>query len=248
MKINIDNCGQTVEAVFSDDNVKDIFLPLLGRLTDLHRAKGGRVLALLAAPPGAGKSTLAALLRQLSLEAPGLCPLAVIGIDGFRRRQRYLDTHTTLRDGVEIPLARIKGAPETFDLEALSAALRRVAAGEDCPWPTYDRMLHDPVPDALRVTEDVVLMEGNYLLLDAPGWRELRDLADITVSVIADPDMLRGRLIARHVATGKTLEAATRHVDDSDMRNARLCLEHSLPADLQLTLRCDGTFEAGTQP
>ena len=49
MKINIDNCGQAVEAVFSDDNVRDIFLPLLGRLTDLHRAKGGRVLALLAA-------------------------------------------------------------------------------------------------------------------------------------------------------------------------------------------------------
>ena len=248
MNINIDNCGQAVEAVFSDDNVRDIFLPLLRRLTDLHRAKGGRVLALLAAPPGSGKSTLAALLRQLSLETPGLCPLAVIGMDGFHRRQRYLDTHTTVRDGVEIPLARIKGAPETFDLEALCAALARVAAGEDCPWPTYDRMLHDPVPDALRVTEPVVLMEGNYLLLDAPGWRDLRNLADATVRIVAGPDMLRRRLIARHVATGKTLEAATRHVDDSDMRNARLCLEHSLPADLTLTLRADGTFATSDMP
>lgn len=238
----IENCGQAVEAVFSDTNVQQIFLPLLRRLTEFRKLKGGRVLALLAAPPGSGKSTLAAFLRRLSLDAPGICPLTVIGMDGFHWPQRYLDSHTTLRDGVEIPLARVKGAPESFDLKALASSLKRVAAGENCPWPVYDRTLHDPKPGALTVTGDVVLLEGNYLLLDEPGWRELRGLADYAVSISADPDMLRSRLVARHMAGGKPEEAAIRHVDNSDMRNARLCLEHGLPADLRLTLAADGTF------
>jgi pantothenate kinase len=242
VKYTVDNCGQAVEAVFSDDDVRVIFLPLLRRLTDLHRAKGGRVLALLAAPPGAGKSTLAAFLRQLSLDTPGICPLTVIGMDGFHHPQRYLDLHTTLRDGVEVPLARVKGAPESFDLEALTRAMKRVAAGEDCLWPVYDRVLHDPMPDALVVTGDLVLLEGNYLLLDEPGWRALASLADYTISIVASLDLLRGRLVARHTDGGKPPEAAKRHVEQSDLRNARLCLERSLPADLRLALADDGTF------
>ena len=243
MKYIIDNCGQRVEAVFSEENVEQIFLPLLRRLTGLQGAGGGRVLALLAAPPGSGKSTLAAFLRQLSLDTPGLAPLTVIGMDGFHWPQRYLDSHTVRRDGETVSLARIKGAPESFDVESLSRALARVAAGEDCRWPVYDRAIHDPVPDGLTVTGDVVLLEGNYLLLDEPRWRELRRFADYTIGIEAEPGQLRRRLIARHMAGGKSEEAAVRHVDGSDMRNIRLCLDRALPADLLLRLREDDGFE-----
>ena len=243
MKYIIDNCGQTVEAVFSEENVEQIFLPLLRRLAGLQGARGGRVLALLAAPPGSGKSTLAAFLRQLSLDTPGLAPLTVIGMDGFHWPQRYLDSHTLLRDGKTVSLASVKGAPESFDLEALTGAVRRVAAGEDCPWPVYDRTRHDPVPGGMTVTGDIVLLEGNYLLLDAPGWRELRPLADYAIAIRADEAQLRQRLIDRHVAGGKAPGAAARHVDQSDLRNARLCQERAIPADLCLTLGPDGDFK-----
>ncbi len=237
----LENSGQAVQAEFSDGNVNDIFLPLLRRLTALRREKGRRVAALLAAPPGAGKSTLAALLQALSRETPGLEPLTALGMDGFHRRQAYLVSHTTLRGGESIPMSRVKGAPETFDLEALQGALARVAAGEDCPWPAYDRTLHDPVEGALRVTGEIALIEGNYLLLDAPGWRELRQYADYTVFITADPERLRGRLTARHLSTGKRPEIAAAMVA-SDMENARLCLEKSAPADVTLRLMDDDTF------
>ena len=243
MRITLDNCGQRVEAVFSDANVNEIFLPLLRRLTGLHSKKGGRVLALLGAPPAAGKSTLAAFLRRLSADTPGLCPLDVVGMDGFHFPQRWLDSHTVRRDGETLPLARVKGAPESFDLASLRRAVERIAAGEDCRLPVYDRKLHDPVPDALAVAGDVVLLEGNYLLLDAPGWRELCRFADYTIGVTADPEQLRSRLIARHIAGGKREDAVVRHVDGSDMRNIRLCLDRALPADLRLRLREDGGFE-----
>ena len=213
MRYTLENSGFAVEASFSEANVREIFLPWLERLTELRRRKGGRVLALLAAPPATGKSTLAAFLRHLSEITPGLCPLTAIGMDGFHHRQEYLLSHTVTRDGEAVPMARIKGAPITFDLESLRAAVARVATGEELGWPRYDRNIHEPVPDALRVSGDLVLLEGNYLLLDEDGWRDLRDFADHTTFIEADPALLRGRVIDRHIAGGMTPEEAARKAD-----------------------------------
>lgn len=243
MKYILENSGFTVEAEYSEGNVRDIFIPLLRRLTELQRRKGGRVLALLAAPPAAGKSTLAALLQRLSRTEPDLCPLTAVGMDGFHRRQEYLLSHTVERNGEAVPMARIKGAPATYDLPLLRETVARVAAGERWGWPRYDRTLHDPVPNALEVEGDLVLIEGNYLLLDEDGWRDLRRCADYTIGITAEPESLRQRLIDRHVAGGKSPEEAAAKVDYSDMPNIRMCLERSMPADLQLRLLADGSFE-----
>lgn len=240
MRYVLMNSGTPVEAEFSRENIDGIFLPLLARLRAIRRKKGRRAVALLAAPPGAGKSTLEALLERLSGDGPE--GLAALGMDGFHYPQEYLLAHETEIDGRAVPLASVKGAPPTFDLGGLTAALGRVAAGENCPWPAYSRTLHDPVPNAVTVTGEIVLIEGNYLLLDAPGWRELRQYADLTVSIAADPALLRARLLARHLAVGRSREAAEAFVDRSDMANARLCLERTLPADLRLYLESDGTF------
>ncbi len=228
--------GIKVAARYSDRAVDGIFLPLLEKLTGMQRAAGRRILVLLAAPPGAGKSTLASFLERLSREHAGLCPLQAIGMDGFHRRQEYLLSHTTERDGKTIRMVEIKGAPVTFDLEKLLSAVRRVAAGETCGWPVYDRMLHNPVEDALTVDGEIVLLEGNYLLLDEDGWRDLAAYADYTVSVSAGEELLRNRLIDRKLHTGVAEDAAVRFVDFSDMPNVRLCLAKSVPADLRLRL------------
>ena len=243
MRYSLMNSGRRVEAEFSEENIREIFLPVLRRLTALHRRKGRRVLALLAAPPAAGKSTLAALLERLSREDDALADVTALGMDGFHHPQAWLRSHFTPEGA---PLLAVKGAPETFDLPRLRAALARVAAGEDCPWPAYDRTLHDPVADALRVTGPIALVEGNYLLLDAPGWRELCRLADFTLFIGAEPELLRRRLIARHVAGGRSPEAAEAFVESSDMANARLCLQRALPADLRLALLPDGSYADAT--
>ena len=228
--------GIKVAARYSDRAVDGIFVPLLEKLTGMQRAAGRRILVLLAAPPGAGKSTLASFLERLSRERAGLCPLQAIGMDGFHRRQEYLLSHTTERDGKTIRMVEIKGAPVTFDLEKLLSAVRRVAAGETCGWPVYDRMLHNPVEDALTVDGEIVLLEGNYLLLDEDGWRDLAAYADYSVSVSAGEKLLRNRLIDRKLHTGVAEDAAVRFVDFSDMPNVRLCLEKSISADLRLRL------------
>ena len=110
-------------------------------------------------------------------------------------------------------------------------------------WPTYDRHLHNPVEDAISIDADILLLEGNYLLLDELGWDNLSELADYTISISADADMLRERLIDRKEKSGNTREVAEKFVDFSDMRNVRLCLEKTKKADLELVLRADGNYE-----
>ena len=234
--------GIEVAARYSDRAVNGIFVPLLERLTGMQRAAGRRILVLLAAPPGAGKSTLASFLERLSRERAGLCPVQAVGMDGFHRRQEYLLSHTTERDGKTIRMVEIKGAPVTFDLEKLLSAVRKVAAGETCGWPVYDRLLHNPVEDALTVDGEIVMLEGNYLLLDEEGWRDLAAYADYTVSVSAGEELLRDRLIDRKIHTGVAEDAAVRFVDYSDMPNVRLCLAQSVPADLRLRLDDSGDY------
>ena len=236
--------GLAVHARFSRENIDRIFLPLLRNWTAMQKEKRRRILVMLAAPPGTGKTTLALFLAHLSRETPGLCPVTAIGMDGFHRRQEYLLAHTTLRGGKAVPMVQVKGAPETFDLDALRERVALAASGADCPWPEYDRLLHNPVENVLRVQGDIVLLEGNYLLLDADGWRELRRYADSTVRIAADPALLRKRLIERKTASGTPRAEAERFVDFSDLPNAELCLGHSLDAALTLSLSADGSYLA----
>ena len=239
-RVNIN--GIDVEARYSDRTVETVLVPLLKRLKELQEKKGRRILIMLAAPPGAGKSTLLSFLGKLSEERDGIHPVQTIGMDGFHRRQEYLTGHFTVREGKQISLAEIKGAPVTFDLEKLAEGIRKVAAGEVTGWPVYDRMLHNPVENAVRIDGDIVLLEGNYLLLDEDGWRELHRYADFTVSIRAGEELLRTRLTDRRIKTGVPEDAAARFVDFSDMPNARLCLQKSLPADLQLETFADGEY------
>ncbi len=243
MKYSIEINGLRVDAVYQERDIDEIFLPLLNRLTQMQREKGGRIFVMLAAPPGAGKSTLASFLKQLSQNTPGLTPVTVIGMDGFHQRQEYLLTHTILRDGEEIPMVKIKGAPVTFDLDQLRKRLSRVVAGEDCDWPEYNRLMHNPVENGLQVKGSIILLEGNYLLLDEDGWRDLKKLADYTIKIIADVDMLRERLIARKTASGTDYDQAVQFVERSDLDNARLCLNRSMDGDLTLRLLPDGSYE-----
>jgi len=234
--------GLEVNAVYSLDSIENIFVPLLRKLTKMRREKNGRVLAMFAAPPGAGKSTLLSFLAKLAEEDEQSDEVQVLGMDGFHRRQAYLVSRTVVRDGAEIPMASIKGAPQTFDLEKLSERVQNIAAGRTCSWPIYDRRLHDPVDDAVTVDGEIVLIEGNYLLLDEPGWRDLRNYADYTVLIRADAELLRRRLVDRKAMGMASRGEAEKFVEFSDMRNVRTCLEHSGGADLVLEMAGDGEF------
>ena len=87
--------------------------------------------------------------------------------------------------------------------------------------PGFERHLEQPIAGALAVPPeaDLVVTEGNYLLLDRPEWRAVREQLDEVVHLVTDDDVRRRRLVARHVEFGKTpaeAEAWVARVDDAN--------------------------------
>ena len=226
---------------YNADTVEGLFLPLLRRLTELQKHENRRILAFLAAPPATGKSTLLLFLAQLAQEHEEFTRVQALGMDGFHHPNRYLETHTILRDGVEIPLKSIKGAPETFDVAHLAAKLATAKEGAT-PFPVYDRRIHDVVPDALIAEAPILFVEGNWLLLDEELWRDLRALADYTLRIDAPPAFLRDRLIARKVQGGGSEAEATAFYDASDRKNVERFIAHAGRADEVWQMAADGDF------
>ena len=169
----------------------------------------------IAGPPGAGKSTLAGALAGAVGDQRGDGVAVVAPLDGFHLSNEILD-----RRG----LRSVKGAPQTFDAAAFVAALRRVREEPTVLWPDFDRVAEATVPDAIPIGPEarLVITEGNYLLLDQQGWREVRQLLDAVWYVDAPRNVLRRRLIERQIASGRPEQDAVRHVDESDLPNAEL--------------------------
>lgn len=233
--------GFPVNAFFEDRTADLIFRPLVDRLFEQKARTDRRLLAFLAGPPGCGKSTFSLMLQHLANERePGV--LQALPMDGFHHTQAYITSHTVVRDGVAVPMARVKGSPESYDLEMMEAALRALKLGP-VRWPAYDRRLHDVVEGATEVTGGIVLVEGNWLLLDEPGYSRLRTFCDYAVALHADEALLKERLIGRKQMGGTSREDAEAHYAFCDRPNILRYQKHGAPGDLNLRMTGDGTFE-----
>ena len=239
MEIN----GLWQEVKFSEAAIEEIFMPFLRELTDLKMTMDRKVIAYLVAPPGAGKSTLAKFLEQLSRERSNeVEPIRALGMDGYHYTAAYMKITTVERDGEKVLMNDIKGAPETFDIDLLVDKIRE-ARQDGTSWNIYDRKIHDVLPDYWSVEEDILLIEGNYLLLKEAGWTNVRVLGDYSVFIDADPELLRERLISRKIAGGKSREEAEAFYNFSDSKNIERVLKNSAQADETWKLLTDGDYE-----
>jgi pantothenate kinase len=178
----------------------------------------------IAGPPGAGKSTYAEHLVASSSVPAGLVPM-----DGFHLADRAL---------TELGLLDRKGAPETFDAWGYAALLRRVREARHTVWaPAFERDLEQPLAGAVAVYPDaeLVVTEGNYLLLDRAEWRAVRAELDEVWFLECPDDTRRPRLVARHVEFGKSPAEAEAWVARVDDANAALVTATRSRADRVVT-------------
>lgn len=232
--------GLTIRAEFAPEDTRQIFIPLLERLTKLQAEKNRRIAVFLAAPPAAGKSTLCCYLEHLSRTVPGLTPVQAVGIDGFHYHQDYLDSHEIQRDGEIIPLKRIKGAPETYDVERLRGLLERLNE-ENQFWPVYDRRIHNPRENAVELREKIIILEGNWLLLEEEPWNTL--ICDYSIFLRAGDESQLERIVERKMMGGFSEEHAREIVRSNDWPNILRCMNHSRRGDLTLATNKNGTLE-----
>ena len=190
-----------------------------------ERSAAGRSLTAIVGPPGAGKSTLAAnLVAKLNRDAAGIA--AVLEQDGYHFDDRVLEQRR---------MRARKGAPETFDTGGLYHMLRRLKDNREdaVAVPVFDRDIEIARAGARIVPRSVrsIIVEGNYLLLDRPGWRDLRALFDVTVMIVVPEAILRQRLTARWEGFKLSPAEITAKVEGNDLPNGRLVIGSSAPAD-----------------
>lgn len=193
---------------------------------------GSRKMIGIAGPPASGKSTLAAaVVERLNLEQSSRAVL--IPMDGFHMDNAALD-----RSG----LRSVKGAPQTFEVAAFIATLRALRPeGATGAIPVFDREQDRTIVDARDVvgTVEILVVEGNYLLLTEAPWSGVGALLDASVALMPPMATLERRLIARWLSYGLPHELAYRKTHENDLKNARRVLEDSASATVILNQVCD---------
>jgi len=198
------------------DTLVDLVAPLLD---------GRRVIIGVAGAPGAGKSTVAAgLVGRLD----GVRAVSV-PLDGF---------HLSNEELARLGLARVKGAPETFDSWGFVHLLGRLRAGEELVYaPMFNRALEEAISAAIPVPSDteLIVVEGNYLLLADDPWSLGRPLFDLAVYLDVPAAVRVPRLLIRARDGGRDEARALDWVYRNDEANAARIAASRDRADVVLT-------------
>ncbi|CAJ2504396.1 Uu.00g117900.m01.CDS01 [Anthostomella pinea] len=188
-----------------------------------------RVLTALASVPGSGKSTVSAALLK-ALRSQGNEDIVVVPMDGF-----HYSTSVLFSFDDPALAFRKRGAPFTFDaagLLELVLTLKTIPVTTDehqemiITAPSFDHGVQDPVLDDIHISSKskVVIMKGNYTLLNQSPWDEISELVDDRWFVVVPAIVARERLIERHLRAGieTSREAAALRAEDNDIPNGDL--------------------------
>lgn len=184
------------------------------------KPRARRLLVAVAGAPASGKSTLATdLVRVLGPQA------VLVPMDGFHLDNRVLQDRGTLNR---------KGAPETFDATGFVQTIQRLANDDEVIVPVFDRARDLAIAGAqvVSATDQIAVIEGNYLLLDLPPWSELQNIWDLSIFVDVHVQELEKRLIRRWLDHDHTPAQAIARVRSNDLPNAEIVFSRSTPADI----------------
>ena len=187
----------------------------------------GRLLVGITGSPGAGKTTIGErLVADLGPEAQ------LLSMDGFHLPQARL---------VELGRRERMGAPDTFDVAGFVLLLRELRADNTTVLiPEFDREREEAGPNVATITRDIriVVVEGNYLLVDDPetDWSHVAPILDVTFFVDIDDDTRLRRLIARHERFGKSPAEARAWSLGPDAANAAIIDRTAARADHRVRL------------
>uniref|UniRef100_A0A7S3EIM3 AAA+ ATPase domain-containing protein n=1 Tax=Rhodosorus marinus TaxID=101924 RepID=A0A7S3EIM3_9RHOD len=167
--------------------------------------------------PGSGKTTTSRDIKK-RLQSKGL-NCVPLPMDGFHFYRNQLDLFEN-----PVQAHKRRGAPFTFDAERFISVLSTIRQANGPVFaPDFDHRKKDPREDAICIDEaaEVVIVEGNYLLLEEHPWTKVRPLLDASVFLDVDLETSMRRVVNRHVEQlGLSREDALNRVNSNDRPNA----------------------------
>jgi pantothenate kinase len=190
-------------------------------------ASGSRILVGITGSPGAGKTTLAKDVVE-RINALDAAPKAIyLPMDGFHLANATLD---------RLGIHDRKGAIETFDGWGFVSLLNRVLAERDHPVyaPSFERTVDEGIAGEVEVPVDaaIVIVEGNYLLVDREPWNRIPALLAESWFCETAADERLTRLVDRHTRHGRSEADALAWASTVDGANALLIEPTRHRADL----------------
>ena len=185
-----------------------------------------RYIVAIAGPPGAGKSTIAQTLLLLLTEK--FIQAKIIPMDGF-----HLDNSIL----AERNLLDRKGAPATFDTAGFIHLMNRLTNFEnEVVIPEFDRNKDLSIAGSsiISTKDKVLIVEGNYLLIEEEPWAKLKKTWDQTIFINPGIDTLEQRLLNRWLRHGLDTQDAKKRTLSNDLPNARYVIEKSSDSDIQI--------------
>ncbi len=185
-----------------------------------------RFIIALAGPPGSGKSTLAGELVQVLRSLGPDIGAKVVPMDGY-----HYDDAVLIARG----LRQRKGAPETFDAMGFSHMMSRLRTEDEVAIPIFDRSLElsRAAGDVITAQDRILVVEGNYLLLNHAPWNAIR--YDMTLWLDVPEGELRRRLLDRWAHHGKSPSEAIAWIEGNDLPNIRATRAGSRGAQHSIT-------------
>lgn len=205
-----------------DEHMQSVYEEMAAEIQALAASVDHQVLIGIAGAPGAGKSTTSRALVSLIPNS------ILLPMDGYHYTRAYLQA---MDDPVEA--VKRRGSHWTFNGPQFVSDLRNLRTNQHGMFPSFDHGKGDPVENDIHITEEhkIVIVEGNYLLLDIAPWDEVKSILDFSYFINCDIEVSNHRVYSRHLTVGRTEAQAKDRVLTNDGLNAEQILACKNRAD-----------------
>lgn len=176
-----------------------------------------------AGSPGSGKTTLTRNVCNYMNNSYDRFrkKCMVVPMDGYHYYKKELESFDDPTSAMDR-----RGAPFTFNSSKFVNDLRNAKINRCGSFPSFDHSIGDPIENEIVLDEtiDIVLLEGNYLLLNTEPWNECINLFELSFYIkYIDEQIIINRLCGRHMSAWNISEEdALCRIMNSDIHNARL--------------------------